>query len=35
MSLEMRLLVVSDETLGSDGSETMVVGLSNHLAEAE
>jgi len=31
MSLDMRLLVVSDETLGSDGCESMVMGLSDLL----
>jgi hypothetical protein len=31
MSLDMRLLVVSDETPDSDGSESMAVGLSGPL----
>jgi len=31
MSLDMRLLVVSDETLDLDGSESMAVGLSDPL----
>ena len=29
MSLDMRLLTVSEETADSDGSETMAVGLSD------
>ena len=31
MSLDMRLLTVSEETAGSDGSESMAVGLSDPL----
>jgi hypothetical protein len=31
MSLDMRLLAISDETVGSDGSEPMAVGLSGPL----
>ena len=31
MLLDMRLLTVSDETAGSDGSESMAVGLSGPL----
>ena len=31
MSLDMRLLNVSDETAGSDGSESKAVSLSNPL----
>ena len=31
MSLDMRLLTVSDETADSDGSESMAVGLSGPL----
>ena len=31
MSLDMRLLTVSDKTAGSDGSESMAVGLSDPL----
>jgi len=31
MSLNMRLLTVSDETAGSGGSESMAVGLSKQL----
>ena len=31
MSLDMRILSVSEETAGSDGSESMAVGLSDPL----
>ena len=31
MSVDMRLLAASGETAGSDGSESMVVGLSDPL----